>query len=90
MTLQFDSNANVEYRCYRVANANFAVDGQGASGIAMMPTMLVDSQSMVVYNGRCSRRKLRKLTLAEESANSLANSSVLAGLLTNKKLENFG
>jgi hypothetical protein len=63
---------------------------EGASGIATMPPMLVDSQSMVVYNGRCSRRKLRKLTLAEESANSLANSSVLAGLLTNKKLENFG
>jgi len=25
---RFDSNANVEYRCYQVAGANFAVDGQ--------------------------------------------------------------
>ena len=63
MMLQFDSNANVEYRCYRVANANFAVDGQGASGIATMPTMVPNvsrCESMVADDAAdISREKQR-------------------------------
>jgi hypothetical protein len=32
MTIQFDSNANVDNRCYRVTDANFAVGGRRCIG----------------------------------------------------------
>jgi hypothetical protein len=32
MMIQFDSNANVDNRCYRVTDANFAVGGQRCIG----------------------------------------------------------
>ncbi len=38
MTIRFDSNANVNNRCYRVTNANFAVGGRSCIGYSNYAT----------------------------------------------------
>ncbi len=60
MTIPFDLKVGIDYRCHWVANAKVAINGQRCIGYCMIPTMLVDSQSMLVDGGRYSQCKLRK------------------------------